>query len=343
MALEIQMSQILKSQEMICKEENIQHNFIECTNKIKAIIQEQELIGKHHLSTFGQGRHSFLFDSLLYESYKQIGCDLELKGLAGGLFKGKWENNKKINKFPQKVLKKYNPIFSKDFEKIILKTSDFYNQLSHENYLDNFDNYLDNFSIFYTRYVNRVCSRTNFQSSIFQSINPFYDYEFIYNYLQINPKLRKMGNIHLELINYIYPSLLEIPHLSSREYYKFKNSSQIKISNQELISIGLSPYKKSKNPYTHRILKFLLKDSNINIQKIKPTADWDHIKRTLNPYFSLTFQKFNNYFPGILEKFNISEIVSNKNFDSRFYRLYSSLTYLCFLKEKNIKFKINIH
>ena len=58
--------------------------------------------------------------------------------------------------------------------------------------------------------------------------------------------LGKKGNIHLELIRYIYPSLLDIPHLASREYYKFKDGSQIKTSNKELISIGLSPFEKKR-------------------------------------------------------------------------------------------------
>ena len=91
---------------MICEKLNINHKFIECTENIKRIIKEQEPTFNHHLSTFGQARHSFLFDILLYESYKKFDCDLEFKGLAGGLFKGKWENNSNINKFPEKILRK---------------------------------------------------------------------------------------------------------------------------------------------------------------------------------------------------------------------------------------------
>ena len=124
----------------------------------------------------------------------------------------------------------------------------------------------------------------------------------------------------------------------SGEYYRYKCNTQIKLSKTELRKIGINPYMKNKNSYKHKIMRFLLDDSNINIKKIKTTADWNHIKNFLNPYLTLTFQKFNMYFPGILKNFSVSKILSSRDFDSRIYRLYSSLNYLCYLKEKNVNF-----
>ncbi len=323
---------------LICRRMKVQHNFIDCTNKIKRIVNDNELIGKHHLLTFGQARHSFLFDILLYESYKNFGCDLELKGLAGGLFKGKWQESK-VNKFPIEILEKYQLIFEENFKGTIFRTPSFFSRISIQDFTNISKESIKNYSIFFTRYVNRVSPRTNFQSELFNSINPFYDFDFIYNYLKINTESRRMGMIHLKLINYIYPELLEFPYLASREYYQYKDQYQIKLSNTKLREIGINPYVKNKNSYKHKIMKFLLNESNINIKKIKPTADWDHVKNCLNPYINLTFQKFNSYFPGILKKFSVSKILSSKDFDSRLYRLYSSLCYLCYLKEKDVKFK----
>ena len=217
---------------IICNQMKVKHVFLESTNKVKNLINNKELFGNHHFLTFGQARHSFLFDILLYDAYEEFGCDLELKGLAGGLFKGKWQENK-VNKFPIKILEKYQYIFEKNFRGVISRTPSFYSKISMKDFPNISKESIKNYSIFYTRYVNRVSPRTNFQSELFNSINPFSDFDFIYNYLKLDTESRKMGGIHLKLINYIYPELLEIPHLASREYYSYKCNTQIKLSKNE--------------------------------------------------------------------------------------------------------------
>ena len=45
----------------------------------------------------------------------------------------------------------------KDFEEIILSTSNFYSQFSHQSFVNDTNENKINLSIFYTRFINRVC------------------------------------------------------------------------------------------------------------------------------------------------------------------------------------------
>ena len=278
----------------------------------------------------------------MYDYFDKMDYDLELRGLAGGLFKAKWlTGNKPKSKISNEYLKKYRHLFMGDARQALFDLEEKFTNISRDDYPDNLHEiFFDDWLSFAVRFSNRIAPRTWFQINRFKSFNPFYDRRFLDTYLRFSAKDRENGMIHLKMIEYLYPELLKVPYLSNNKYYFFSKSDRISISDDNLIKLGFKKYNKSKSNLEYLIERILSKCGLQFFLPQKPVpADWEYIKEMFLKYFEPVFADVKCLYPSELGQLSVKNFRLNPNLDSRSYRLYSLFKFISHCKSLGVSFK----
>ena len=326
--------------EELAKEVGVPHKFIESERLIKQILKNTEDRADYHCKLGGQGRHNFLYDMMMYKIFKEDGCDLELKGLAGGLFKAKWHHTNSVSKLSERFLIPYMDIFSGKAASSLRGLGAHFLDSSYEDMPPeiNKEKALDWFS-YSVKFSNRTAPRTFFQGEEFVSINPFYDRRFLESYLSISTAKRENASVHLQIIKKLSPELLKVPYLLAGKYFRWYNDNYCRMLNSEILKRGyeLVPDKLSLR---HRAYMSIMRLMGVNRKRKSPPVpgDWESIKYEIEPYIENAFLEARSIFPEELEGLEAQMILDSPKFDSRIYRFYSVMRFIGSCSKRGVQF-----
>ena len=289
----------------------------------------------------GEFRHNFLYDIVLYQKLRADGCDIELRGLAGGLFKSKWSDKNAGKHLTSKAVL--------DMAKIWGLNDDYHPLNSHKYFLRDYNSNIpktvindkiEEYTHFRSKFSRRVSPRTQFQSSEFNSVNPFYDNKFFQFYLAMPSESRQNGKLHLNLINRLCPKISEIPFLNNRKLYQFSRGE---------INLLSRPFENFQNIETEAstMESLIIKILGVNFSEklglrcinYDTLPAWSNVQELLKQYELSDFLP-NSDVPFSKRKFLKS--INNKKVDSRFFRLLSILKLLRSIEETDASL-ININ
>ena len=319
----------------------IPHEFIRSENRISQVVDNVEKRDDYHSVLGGQGRHNFLYDMMMYDFLSKKGCDLEFKGLAGGLFKAKWHNNKLTGKILPKFVKPYLNLFGGAARQALDGLDEFFMRTCYEDLPDDVPReYNLDWISYAVRFSNRVSPRTFFQNEYFNAINPFYDRAFLDSYLSIPAEKRGDARVHLKLIEILYPDLLSVPYLHSNQYYRWEAGFGVLLNTKEVIEKGYDAnFEKAKRSKFGNLIKSIKRRLNINSGQVPVPAAWSEIKHLIRDNLASEIDKIRVTFPDEFVDFDVDTVMKSATFDSRMYRLYSMVRFINDCSSRGVNFK----
>lgn len=320
---------------------SVPHTFLESNENIKDTLKDTESTRFLHKITGGQARHNFVYDLMMYDRFDELGCDLELKGLAGGLFKAKWHTNSPTAKITDRFTKKFRHLFGGKAKLALTGLDQTFMNISNLDRPSDVENSqaLDWLS-FAVRFSNRIAPRTSFQINRFASFNPFYDRSFLNSYLTIPAKERQNALIHLKMIQYLAPELTDVPYLFSNKYYMFKDNEPCLIEDADLKRMGLKKFKKRVSRIQY-IYKQMMRKIGVDdlISGPPVPADWEYIKEPFLEHLKPVLKRAKSIFPNELGNIDINDFRNDPVLDSRSYRLYSILNFITYCDSYGTSFE----
>ncbi|MDB2464700.1 asparagine synthase-related protein [Amylibacter sp.] len=325
----------------LAKAASVPHKYLDSNNLILDTLAKSERDEFIHKTTGGQTRHNFIYDLMMYDCFDEMGYDLELKGLAGGLFKAKWHSGVLKSKITEKDTKKYRKLFGGKAKQALFNLDEKFMNICQEDCPNQIDDKLfPEWLSFAVRFSNRIAPRTFFQINRFNSFNPFYDRKFLDSYLNISFKNRENAMVHLKMIEYLSPELLTVPYLFLNKYYMFVNGRPMLINNTELATMGYKNYKKSVSRLQYFLRRILSKIGLHNKSNSNPVpADWEYIKGSFLNNLKPVLDDAKFLFPDELENISFNDFISNPNLDSRSFRFYSLMKFISYCSSKGVSFK----
>lgn len=319
---------------------SVPHNFIPSNDKLLKVLQKIEKDHQHNCILGGQGRHSFVYDMMMYDSINEENCDLEFKGITGSLFKSKWDVNDPTSQIKNEKTQFFEPYFEGKAKESLKDLDKFFHRVSYED-IGNSINEKDLFHLFIyvCKFSLRNSPRTFFQTENFNSINPFYDKKFIETYLSISPEKRTFSKIHLEAIEHLCPQLSKVTYFLNNKFYLYNNGKYERLSKKLIKEMGYK-FILDRKSFSFKLKNALSTRFGIDLQKDKshdPT-EWEFMKPFIINKMEPLLETSKSLFPEELGSLTIEKLFNSKFFKSRIYRFYSILHLISKCKKQNVSF-----